>query len=92
MLREFNCHQFGPNLYGKKFIDLRVVVKINSHEASKFRLSSKTSQNLENFKLFSLSIKLQIRHYKTKYRIDSVFKQEIYIKTEKKLATKEKKE
>ena len=43
----------------------------------------------ENSELFSFSMQLQIRHYKTKYRINSAFKQET--KRKKKLATKEKK-
>ena len=58
-------------------------MKINSHEVSKFGLSTKTLQNMQNFKLLLFSIQIQYI-YKTKYRINSTFKQ--------KLATKEMKE
>ena len=44
---------------------------------------------MQKFKVFSLSMWLQIWHYKTKHRITTVFKKEI-IKEEKKLAAKEK--
>ena len=67
MLREFNCTKFGPNC-GKCFVDLRVVVKIKSHEVSKLRLFIKILLlNMQNFiflKNFnSLSMQLWLTRY-----------------------------
>ena len=50
MLTEFNCCQFTLNLW-------KVVPKINSHEVSKFKFSTKTLQNMQ--KLFSFSMQMQ---------------------------------
>ena len=69
------------------YVDL-VVAEINSQEVSKCSLSIKTLKNMQDFKLFSFSLQLQIRHYKTQCRISSAFKTKY--KEKKNLQRKEK--
>ena len=61
----------------KNLIFGAVIMKINSPEVFEFRLSTKNLLAMQNSKLFSFSNLLQMWHYRTKYRINSVFTQEI---------------
>ena len=71
------------------FIDLRVVAKISSHEVPKFKLPTKTLQNMQNFKLFLFFMQLQ--HNIIKLNTGSIPFSNRKYKGRKKVATKEKK-